>query len=298
MAEMIYNGTASVELDESQGKHQYLVTDTELKLKNAPMRGVTDIKRTIIAKPGLMRWPMDMAIKHIKTVIGKVDCDMPEEVDAMLEQAQRAHTHKSDKGKDIGTEVHAAIERYLKGDVVGSLTNEAVKSFGAFVDWFTNTNAKKVAVEQAVYSRERQYCGKFDAILEIDGKTVLVDFKTTNVSAYALKKGKEWTGLYPEDFMQLGFYSKAYKEANIEIDKVNSRGMVTQRAEIRDLQKVEHIQDLMLINCTKEGKLITLSAKEIGWDVEKCENLAMNALSIADGLKDIKKGALDMEIYK
>jgi hypothetical protein len=54
----------------------------------------------------------------------------------------------------------------------------------------------------------------------------------------------------------------------------------------------------MLINCTKEGKLITLSAKEIGWDVEKCENLAMNALSIADGLKDIKKGALDMEIYK
>lgn len=275
MEEMnIYENTARVDLDESNGKHQYSVTDTKLGTKNVPMRGVTDIKRTIIAKPGLMRWPMDMAIAHIRAVIHDVDVDMPEEVENMLEQAQRAHTHKSDKGKDIGTEVHGAIERYLTGNVNTGVSHDGEKSYMAFVKWFESTNLKTVAVEQAVYSRQYQYCGKYDAILEIEGDTVLVDFKTTNVSPYALRKKKEYTGLYPEDFMQLGFYSQAWHEAG-----------------------GQRLDDLMLINCTKEGKLITLSAKEIGWDVEKCEALAMSALSIADGLKDIKKGALDMEMY-
>lgn len=279
MEEMnLYEGTAGVYLDESLGKHQYTVTDNVLGLKNVPMRGVTDIKRQIIAKPGLMRWPMDMAIAHIKQVIGEVDTDMPEEVDEMLSQATKAHTQKSDRGKDIGTEVHAAIEHYLLTEEKTTIfeTKEGKKSFDAFIKWFESSGAKKIAVEQAVYSRERQYCGKFDAVLNIKGEIVMVDFKTTNISPYALKKKKEWTGLYPEDFMQLGFYSRAYKEANPD----------------------NMIDDLLLINCTKEGKVIALSAQEIGWSVEDCEDLAMSALTIADGLKNIKKGALDTELQK
>lgn len=274
----LYENTAGVYLDESMGKHQYTVTDELLGIKNAHMRGVTDVKRTIIAKPGLMRWPMDMALKHIKSVIGEVDCDMPEEVDRMLEQATKAHTQRADRGKDIGTEVHGAIEHYLVTEEKTTVfeTKESKKSFDAFIKWYESSEAKKISVEQPVYSRERQYCGKYDAILNIQGEIVLVDFKTTNVSPYALKKKKEWTGLYPEDFMQLGFYSKAYKEADPE----------------------STIHDLLLINCTKEGKLIALSAQEIGWSVEDCENLAMSALTIADGLKNIKKGALDTELQK
>lgn len=50
----MYNGTVEVKLDETQGKHQYQVTDSEKGLVNATMRGVTDIKRTIIAKPALI----------------------------------------------------------------------------------------------------------------------------------------------------------------------------------------------------------------------------------------------------
>lgn len=264
----MYNGTVEVKLDETQGKHQYQVTDSEKGLVNVTMRGVTDIKRTIIAKPGLMHWSKDEAIKWLK----KLD-RIPTEQD--YEKASKAYLIKSDFGKDVGTEVHGAIENYLVNDVTTSVSQDARKSFNAFLDWYTNTNAKKIAVEQAVYSRSKGYCGKYDALLELDGKKVLVDFKTTNISPYALKKGKEWTGLYPEDFMQLGFYSKAYREA----DK-------------------NEIDDLMLINCTKDGKLITLTASEIGWSVEDCENLAMNALDIADGLKNIKKGAIDMEMYK
>lgn len=274
----LYENTAGVYLDESMGKHQYTVTDELLNLENVHMRGVTDVKRQIIAKPGLMRWPMDMALKHIKSVIGEVDCDMPEEVDHMLEQATKAHTQRSDRGKDIGTEVHGAIEHYLVTEEKTTVfeTKESKKSFDAFIKWYESSEAKKISVEQPVYSRERQYCGKYDAILNIQGEIVLVDFKTTNVSPYALRKKKEYTGLYPEDFMQLGFYSKAYHEANPE----------------------SVIHDLLLVNCTKEGKLIALSAREIGWTVADCENLAMNALDIADGLKNIKKGALDTELQK
>ena len=264
----LYNKTAKVKLNTDDGKHQYTVTDTELGMKNATMRGVTDIKRQFIAKPGLMHWSKDEAIKWLK----KLDRKPTEQAS---EQASKAYTIKSDFGKDIGTEVHSAIERYLTGTINTGVSKEAEKAFMAFRNWFENTNLKAIATEQAVYSRSRQYCGTFDALLEIEGKLVLVDFKTTNVSAYALKKGKDWTGLYPEDFMQLGFYSQAYHEA-----------------------QDQEIDDVMLINCTKDGKIITLTAKEIGWSVEDCENLAMSALDIADGLKNIKKGALDMEMYK
>lgn len=272
----MYNGTVEVKLDETQGKHQYQVTDSEKGLVNATMRGVTDIKRTIIAKPGLMHWSRDEAInylkKHCTTPLSKTTLQVTEQD---LEKASQAYTIKQDFGKDVGTEVHGAIENFLVSDVTTSVSQDARKSFNAFLDWYANINAKKVSVEQPVYSRERQYCGKYDALLEIDGKTILVDFKTTNISPYALKKGKDWTGLYPEDFLQLGFYAKAYKEA----DK-------------------NEIDDLMLVNCTKDGKLITLTATEIGWSVEGCENLAMSALDIADGLNNIKKSAINMEIYK
>lgn len=285
----LYNKTAKVKLNTDDGKHQYTVTDTELGMKNATMRGVTDIKRQIIAKPGLMHWSKDEAIKWLKKLDRK-----PTEQD--FEQASKAYTIKSDFGKDIGTEVHSAIERYLTGTINTGVSKEAEKAFMAFRNWFENTNLKAIATEQAVYSRSRQYCGTFDALLEIEGKLVLVDFKTTNVSAYALKKGKDWTGLYPEDFMQLGFYSQAYHEGNQkEISLVD----VDTNKEFGKATGVENtIDDVMLINCTKDGKVITLTAKEIGWSVEDCENLAMSALDIADGLKNIKKGALDMEMYK
>lgn len=289
----MYNGTVEVKLDETQGKHQYQVTDSEKGLVNVTMRGVTDIKRTIIAKPGLMHWSKDEAIKWLK----KLD-RIPTEQD--YEKASKAYLIKSDFGKDVGTEVHGAIENYLVSDVTTSVSQDARKSFNAFLDWYTNTNAKKIAVEQAVYSRSKGYCGKYDALLELDGKKVLVDFKTTNISPYALKKGKEWTGLYPEDFMQLGFYSKAYNEGEARELPIEKEYVDEEGANVKEYGESDckFIDDLMLINCTKDGKLITLTASEIGWSVEDCENLAMNALDIADGLKNIKKGAIDMEMYK
>lgn len=274
----LYNDTVSINLDESGGKHQYSVTDSEKGLENATMRGVTDIKRQIIAKPGLMLWPMDMALTYLKERGGS-----PTSAD--FEAAAKAHTIRRDSGADVGTAVHAAIELYLTKmvttDIVGS--KEGNKALNAFIEWFASSGAKVIATEQPVYSRERQYCGKFDALLEIDGETVLVDFKTTNVSAYALRKNKEWTGLYPEDFMQLGFYSNAYEE---EFD-VSFKGVGKETR--------SSIDDLMLINCTKDGKLHTLTASEIGWTVEDCEELAMSALNISDGLKKIKKDALSLE---
>ncbi len=78
-----------------------------------------------------------------------------------------------------GTRVHDVAERWVKGETV-----EVPLSDQGFVDalesFFTTHKPKVLMSERVVVHLILEYGGRFDAIMEIDGKLYLIDFKTGN----------------------------------------------------------------------------------------------------------------------
>lgn len=247
----LYNG--SVTLDFHENGHKYQVTENGV---TTTPTGATTILR-VLNKPALMTWPLNECIKALGGTWSDDEkgwvVSEKTLTSELLNQAAKAYTRKSDKGMDTGKEVHAWIEQFLITGVGGAPTPslEAQKACLAFVDWFESQNIKVLATEQPVYSRKYGYAGTFDALLEIDGKVVLVDIKTTNVSRTAP------LGIYPENFLQLGAYSLAHTEESGQV-----------------------VDDLMIINASKTGKLSTLRASEIGLSVKDCESSFLDCLKL------------------
>lgn len=85
-----------------------------------------------------------------------------------------------------GTNVHQTIERLLMGEAVypSELNREAEKrAVAAFIDFFLNTQPQEVISEHVVAYIEDKYkfAGTLDFIGTINGKRILIDFKTSKI---------------------------------------------------------------------------------------------------------------------
>lgn len=88
-----------------------------------------------------------------------------------------------------GTNVHQAIEQLLKGKRVSSLDftrNREKKSIAAFVDFFGKVKLTDAVTEQVVAykSGDVTFAGTLDLICTINGKRILLDFKTSKVPSF------------------------------------------------------------------------------------------------------------------
>lgn len=261
-------------------RNRYLVNMADGTTVYPP--GVTTILSKVLAKEALMMWPLNMATNWLKD-----NCLNQVLTELHLEEARRAHVKKSDKGKDVGTEVHEAIEQilnitartgqYEKTDIVEVQSPEAEKALKAFRNWLLDTAPRVLAAEEIVYSLQHHYSGTFDALLEIDGKVVLADVKTTNASKDAP------LGIYPEYFLQLGAYSLAYTENERCTNGDDMWGEIA-----------NPIDDIMVINASKTGKLSTLRASELGLSVCNCEDAWMDVLRTYKFLEPLKRQIKEM----
>ena len=244
----LYDGSITVHFS-NKARNRYVIQETE----HSPV-GVTTILQ-MLGKEGLALWPMTEALEWLKT--HKND----------FEGAAKAYTIKSDLGKDVGTEVHGLVETYLKNlesgskTIVGDVTPEAKKAFKAFTEWFIVAEPIVLATEQIIYSKEYDYAGTYDALLEIEDKVVLCDIKTTNSSRYAPM------GIYPEMFLQLGGYALAHHEEN----------------------PLERVDDAMIIRVGKDGTLNTLRASELGLKLAYLEDTFKNVVQTYKMLTPLKK---------
>ncbi len=249
----LYKGDITILFDE-KARNRYVVKETG----KSPV-GVTTVLG-VLNKPALMTWPMYEAITYIREHAKK------EPIEALLTNASKAYLKKGDKGKDTGKEAHGFFEQFLlhkdkeKFNYDGA-SPEAAQAITAFLRWYKENNPRIIGIEQIVYSKQNDYAGTFDCLLEIDGQTILCDWKTTNASKTAPK------GIYSEYFLQLGAYSLAYEE-----DKLTS-----------------NISDLMVINCSKTGVLSTLRASELGLRVRDCEDMWLNVLKTYKFLQPLNK---------
>jgi len=80
---------------------------------------------------------------------------------------------------DRGTRVHSVAESWVRGETVD--VSETDKGFVDALEAFFKTYRPKVVMaERIVLHLTLGYGGRFDAIMEIDGKFYLIDFKTGN----------------------------------------------------------------------------------------------------------------------
>lgn len=163
--------------------------------KNGWLPSPTTILK-MLDKPALTEWHKRNAIMAALTtprIDGEAD-------DAFAERVLRVDAESiSDAAKDLGTQVHDAIEKTLNGESQNlteqiaacvNATMDACKQFGRII--FT----ERVLVGKG-------YAGRTDAAFESDYVVTIVDFKTTGAKELPKKS-------YNEHRYQLASYAKAF----------------------------------------------------------------------------------------
>lgn len=287
---VMYDGAVHLNFNPKSPRYRYTVSDDATNVRDQSVRGVTTVLRDIINKPDLLQWPMNMSHQKIfgaawddnlkeyfyKEEVALLKCGKeytPEELQEIMKAGARAHVVRSDRGKDIGTMVHKAVEVYVRsqdasealqaalgvaeGEVAKEDRKAIEKAFNTFKDFWDSLHATVIDVERPVYSRGLNYAGTCDLIAEINGRRYLIDLKTTNSSK------KAPLGVYSEYFMQLGAYSYAYKEETGTL-----------------------MDDLAVIRVSKEGVLSVVTATDMKIEVGACERMFAYAVRVHDWLEE------------
>ena len=186
------DGTACYEVpysDPSKGMRSTTLADAR---KMGLLPSVTTITK-VLAAPALVEWLRREAATAVATTPRNPD----EPLDDFVERCLTVDAESvADAAKQLGTDVHDAIEKAMSGQpyqvelqpyVLPTIL--AAGSFGRVVA------AEKILVGDC-------YAGKTDCILENDEAITVVDFKTT-------KAKKLPTKAYPEHKLQLSAYANA-----------------------------------------------------------------------------------------
>ena len=100
---------------------------------------------------------------------------------------------------DVGTCAHELIDCYLHGRLLepdtyhADLIDQAMPAFNAYCAWAARHRIEVVRTECKLMSSALLYGGTPDAIVDMDGEAVLIDFKTS-------------TWLYPKHIIQVVAY--------------------------------------------------------------------------------------------
>jgi len=122
---------------------------------------VTQILNAVIAKPGLQKWANQLGLNN------------------------KSLDSENKSTLDIGKLLHAYIQADLEGAVVDEVgyTPEQIglakKSFAQYLRWKDGKQIKAIKTEYVMVSEKYKYGGTLDALLEIDGKLTLLDWKTS-----------------------------------------------------------------------------------------------------------------------
>ena len=93
------------------------------------------------------------------------------------------YTTYMDNAANLGTEAHAAIERFIKEKVEDN-TNTCFLGFKLWYDNLINTGHFVKILGSELHIPGNWYGGTCDLLIDIDGKVYIVDFKTSNHVTY------------------------------------------------------------------------------------------------------------------
>lgn len=197
-------------------RHELLVNNEWKRLT-----GITTVL-SVISKPQLIQWSANMAVDYIRDNVSEIaknngDLEylkkLSEEWVKILEQARKAHIQKRDKAGQLGTDIHAQIERIVKNAIenyegIILFTNGwegEEKQVQHFLNWSKDNKIKFIESELHLYSEKHFLGGICDFICEIDGDKWIGDIKTSN-------------GIYGDAFWQMAGYNILMNEMKIYSD--------------------------------------------------------------------------------
>lgn len=198
---------------------RFYKTHTGLKLPS-----VTTIL-SVLAKPALIPWAAKKEREEVLLAIDRAYVEMSQvmaetpPLDIFREMInnelskEKAYQKELRKAGTIGTQVHKRIEWEFLGEVNKARSEdpppldspEAQQSFLRATEWRKATNLKVLDTERQVASLQGAYAGTLDALVEIDKRVGVIDFKTSN-------KGQ----VYPEHFLQNCAYRLALAESGVK----------------------------------------------------------------------------------
>ncbi|WP_328967947.1 hypothetical protein [Streptomyces sp. NBC_00239] len=98
-----------------------------------------------------------------------------------IDYLKNAHRRKSKAASDLGSDAHDVFERMARGETLNM--RHVHVDLKPFVRWFAEfleqMQPRFLYLEETVWSDEHGYAGSFDAVAEIDGEVVGLDWKTS-----------------------------------------------------------------------------------------------------------------------
>lgn len=201
----LYNGEVSIIF--YPNSHRY-----RLKKEKTYLPSVTSITGIIDKSRALIPWAVNLDFNYL---IDKIESY--KEVDKhvlleFIEESKNQHNIKKEEAADFGSQIHKFAEEFGKyklglnecPEINKDWAEEVKNGVSSFIDWVSNNNIEFIDCEKFVYSKEYGYIGLTDALVKIDGKLYLIDYKSSS-------------GIYNEMLYQVSAYANAYEEENGKI---------------------------------------------------------------------------------
>lgn len=159
-----------------------------------------------------------------------------------------------DEAGNRGSIVHQLTERYDAGEEINMMDNEGNISFKLlewamferYVDFRSNHPLKVIHSETNFVSAALGYAGTLDRVVEMNGKTILLDIKTSNA-------------IYPFYWLQLAAYEKLITES-YGYNPIEEVGILWLNAKTKTRGKAGDIQGM-------GWQLITKDNTDKEWDL-------------------------------
>ena len=203
------DGAIQIDLDE---KHRYWLDGRQLS-------GGTKVAERF-ASPSFgiaANWAARCAGARAQEILSKImsgDAELNElTIEKMVKSITNSHWAISSEAKDVGTLVHAALEKLIRCRLSGDDDPEppthtgAAAAYQAFCDWESEAKPQYLESEKVIYFCDpktgKDYTGTLDLAFKLDGQLCVGDFKTSKV--------------FTEEMVaQVALYANAYEQCTGE----------------------------------------------------------------------------------
>jgi len=193
----LYDGTIELCFDEA--RHRFTVNGNPVFPSVTGATGVIDKSRPLIYwAVGLTK---DFLMGNLQALIDDTKGD---KIAAIIDEAVKQHSIKKQEAADVGTQVHAWVEAFIKAKSKKDWPEipkdpQVFNGITAFLKWVDEYEVEFKSSEKLIYSRKYKYAGIMDAEAVIKRKLCVIDFKTSKA-------------IYPEMRFQVAAYQAAAEE--------------------------------------------------------------------------------------
>ncbi len=205
----LYDGKVRIEFSQCLNGHRY-----RLDGQKDYLLSVTRCTGIVNKADFLVPWAVKLAGQHLREFIETNSGPYSaEQLLPVIDEALRRHEVAKEEAAEKGKAAHEYAEKVANAMIVGQELPDLpetedpniIAAINAFLEWLTSHRVKFLHTEKVVYSQLYGYVGKFDAVAEVDGKLVLIDFKTSK-------------SVYDDMRYQVAAYRMAYEEEHGKLD--------------------------------------------------------------------------------